>query len=153
MADTYNSKLKEADPATGEVRTLLGDGQGFRQGSSRRFFEPGGLSAAAGKLYVAGTNNHSIRVVDLATLETSTLVVKGLDRLAPEADYGGLTVRLDPVRLAPGQGRVTLQIALPPGYKVNDEAPSSVQWQVEGSAISLAERADRYEAGLHLPWR
>jgi sugar lactone lactonase YvrE len=151
VADTYNSKLKEAIPETGEVHTLLGDGQGFREGSSPRFFEPGGLSASAGRLYVADTNNHSIRVVDLATLETSTLVVKGLDRLVPAADYGGLTVRLDPVRLAPGQGRVTLQIALPPGYKVNDEAPSSVQWQVEGGAVSLAAGADRYEAGLPLP--
>lgn len=52
--------------------------------------------------------------------------------------------REGPVRLAPGQGRVTVQIALPPGYKVNDEAPSSVQWQVEGSALSLAAGASPF---------
>ena len=36
------------------------------------------MSAAAGKLYVADTNNHAIRVADLETGEVSTLDLRGL---------------------------------------------------------------------------
>ena len=43
-----------------------------------RFYEPGGLSIAKNKLYVADTNNHAIRVVDMKTKEVSTLQIKGL---------------------------------------------------------------------------
>ena len=43
--------------------------------------EPGGLSIAAGRLYVADTNNHVVHVVDLATRQVSTLVVMDPRRL------------------------------------------------------------------------
>ena len=76
VADTYNSKIKRIDLATGEVTTLAG-GQGWRDGSDPLFYEPGGIDAANGKLYVADTNNHSIRVVDQTTGETTTLVAQG----------------------------------------------------------------------------
>lgn len=38
-----------------------------------RFYELGGISVADGRAYVADTNNHAIRVVDLVTGEVSTL--------------------------------------------------------------------------------
>ena len=66
IADTYNHKIKELDPEKRKVRTFLGTGKpGQRDGGSPSFYEPGGLSVANGKLYVADTNNHAIRVVDL----------------------------------------------------------------------------------------
>jgi DNA-binding beta-propeller fold protein YncE len=78
VADTYNSKIKTVDPETRRARTLLGgDGHGWRDGAEPLFYEPGGLDLAAGKLYVADTNNHAVRVVDLATLEASTVVFQG----------------------------------------------------------------------------
>ncbi len=40
-----------------------------------RFNEPAGLAAAEGKLYVADTNNNSIRVIDLASGSVGTLNV------------------------------------------------------------------------------
>ncbi|MGH2507544.1 MAG: hypothetical protein ACRDHZ_09115, partial [Ktedonobacteraceae bacterium] len=41
------------------------------------FNEPAGLAAANGQLYVADTNNHAIRLVDLVTgcVETLTIAV------------------------------------------------------------------------------
>ena len=36
-------------------------------GSTKTFFEPGGLSFAGDKLYVADTNNNRIQVVDMKT--------------------------------------------------------------------------------------
>jgi DNA-binding beta-propeller fold protein YncE len=82
VADTYNHKIKSIDLKTRECKTLAGDGkQGHADGSANQpaeFFEPAGLSYAAGKLYVADTNNHLIRVIDLATNRVSTLQLSGL---------------------------------------------------------------------------
>jgi hypothetical protein len=41
-----------------------------------QFSEPGGVSVAGGKLYAADTNNHAIRVCDLATGKVKTLEVR-----------------------------------------------------------------------------
>ena len=79
LVDTYNHKLKRLDPTTREVRTIAGTGQpGHADGpvTLATFHEPGGLSAAEGKLYVADTDNHEIRVVDLDKGETSTLQLR-----------------------------------------------------------------------------
>ena len=47
--------------------------------ATAQFFEPGGLSVAGNTLYVADTNNHAIRTIDLATKQVSTLTIAGLD--------------------------------------------------------------------------
>jgi DNA-binding beta-propeller fold protein YncE len=68
VADTYNHKVRTADPATGAVRTFAGTGEaGLADGTraSSRFYEPGGIAAANGALYVADTNNHVIRRIAL----------------------------------------------------------------------------------------
>lgn len=75
VADTYNSKIKRLDPVTRAVTTFLGGDRGWQDGvgSEARFDEPGGLSIAQGQLYIADTNNHLIRVADLATGRVRTL--------------------------------------------------------------------------------
>jgi DNA-binding beta-propeller fold protein YncE len=65
VADTYNNKIKVIDPATGSTQTLAGSATPGRTDEPPRFNQPAGLAAAAGKLYVADTNNHLIRVIDL----------------------------------------------------------------------------------------
>ncbi|MEH1891102.1 MAG: thioredoxin-like domain-containing protein [Nostoc sp.] len=75
VADTYNHKIKLVSPS-GNCQTVLGDGTSGLQdgkGKNSRFFEPSGLSAIASFLYIADTNNHAIRRVDLNTLEVTTL--------------------------------------------------------------------------------
>jgi thiol-disulfide isomerase/thioredoxin len=78
IADTYNNKVKVCDPKTASVATFLGDGKAGDSDDPVRFHEPGGLSVAGGKLYVADTNNHEIKVVDLATKAVTTLDIPGL---------------------------------------------------------------------------
>ncbi len=81
VADTYNHKIKRLDPATAECRTFLGSGEpGHRDGpcGAARFSEPSGLSVAGGRLYVADTNNHAVRVADLASGAVATLALRGL---------------------------------------------------------------------------
>ncbi|WP_250124448.1 thioredoxin-like domain-containing protein [Chroococcidiopsis sp. CCMEE 29] len=81
VADTYNHKIKRVDPRTGSCQTILGDGAaGLQdgQGQNSRFSEPSGLSAMGSYLYVADTNSHAIRRVDLDTLMVTTLQSPGL---------------------------------------------------------------------------
>jgi thiol-disulfide isomerase/thioredoxin len=89
VADTYNNKIKAIDVEKRTCRTIAGNGKPGKQdadeGGKAEFNEPGGVWAAGGKLFVADTNNHAIRVVDLASPHrVSTLEIKGL--IPPTAD-------------------------------------------------------------------
>lgn len=81
VADTYNNKIRVIDPSDGTTTTLAGTGAaGNADGTEEATFdEPAGISAAGGKLYVADTNNHRIRVIDLgAGAKVETLTIAGL---------------------------------------------------------------------------
>jgi DNA-binding beta-propeller fold protein YncE len=83
VADTYNNKIKVIDVQQGTCRTFAGTGQvgtaDASSGLNATFNEPGGISAANGRLYVADTNNHVVRVLELAAPNrVSTLTVDGL---------------------------------------------------------------------------
>ncbi len=142
IADTYNSKLKVIDVATKSSTSLLGGDAGFADGAQALFYEPGGLDYAGDTLYVADTNNHVIRLVDLATNEVSTLILKGIERFTPppdQADYRGTIVELGSVDVAAGPGEIVIDISLPPDHKINKDAPSSVEWIVSGGVTSFDE--------------
>jgi sugar lactone lactonase YvrE len=145
VADTYNSKIKRVHPETQASVTFLGgEESGWRDGAEPLFDEPGGLSLAGDKLYVADTNNHVIRVADLNSGETTTLVLVDEDGLLTRQregeEYGGKVITLEPQTVAAGEGRLRLQVNLPQGYKVNDLAPFSAEW-VPGEGIDLAQTA------------
>lgn len=161
VADTYNSRIKHLDPREmllGERYGLGGSG-GYRDGdaSIAAFDEPGGLSYANGKLYVADTNNHSIRIIDVADGAVSTLNFTNPERLQiagrPTVIAGnaaaGLQLRLPSQSLAPGAGEIELDIILPEGYKLNDLAPFSSEWSSESEVVMIAEE-DRQQF-LHEP--
>jgi DNA-binding beta-propeller fold protein YncE len=93
IADTYNHKIKMLDPGSGQVDTVAGTGvPGHADGAGRRaqFHEPGGVSVAGNTLFVADTNNHAIRTVDLRTMTVATLTLQGL---APPAAWSYLRQR------------------------------------------------------------
>ncbi|MDP9353324.1 MAG: alkyl hydroperoxide reductase [Chloroflexota bacterium] len=81
VADTYNHKIKRLNPATRSIRSWLGSGEaGHTDGLGReaRFHEPGGLTVVNDTLYVADTNNHTVRVVQIETGDVTTLELRGL---------------------------------------------------------------------------
>src|SRR5688572_11248216 len=93
IADTYNHKIKMLDPSSGKVSTLAGTGvPGHRDGDAARaqFHEPGGVSVAGHTLFVADTNNHAVRTIDLRSSVVSTLSLEGL---APPAAWSYLRQR------------------------------------------------------------
>ena len=90
IADTYNHKIKMLDPATRQVTTFAGTGTaGHVDGAAKtaQFFEPGGLSVAGDTLYIADTNNHAIRTIDLGTKLVATLTI---ERLTPPPTWSYL---------------------------------------------------------------
>jgi NHL repeat-containing protein len=56
IADSYNNGIKVLNRKSGDVRALR---------INYRFHEPGGLSLAAGVLWVANTNLHEVMRIDL----------------------------------------------------------------------------------------
>jgi hypothetical protein len=77
LADTYNNKIKRLDPRTREVVTVAGGLEhGFADGvgEDALFWEPTGISISNGVAYVADTNNHAIRRLDLESGEVGTVV-------------------------------------------------------------------------------
>ncbi len=137
VADTYNHKIKLIDPTTRSSVTFLGTGEdGWRDGEKPLFAEPGGLSFGDGLLYIADTNNHVIRIANIAEHTVTTLVLADpqglLTRLAAGEGYTGKTITLDGQTVSPGEGSLNLQIDLPDGYKFNDIAPFLAEFSAVG---------------------
>jgi len=164
VADTYNSKIKIIDPARGASLTFAGTGRhGDGDGTltDAAFNEPGGLAFLDGKLYVADTNNHLIRVIDLEAKQVRTLEFTNQDMLA-RLDLERFRGRLLQTRAAvlrPGAATLQLALALPPGFKLARGAPfhlkwsssdqSAVRFQVEPKAFDLGNPRFPLEVPLH----
>ena len=166
IADTYNSRIKQLNPKTNTMTTISGTGEGggFLDGIGKaaEFNEPGGLSAAGDRLFVADTNNGAIRVIDLKSQQVSTITFPNPEKLqigTQTTVVGGNRSQAELITLsaqtvAAGSGTITLKITLPDGYKINPDAPSQVEWNNSGEAIDIpeAERAQPFStAQLSLP--
>jgi len=154
VADTYNSKLRRIDLARREITTFLGGEQGWQDGAVTQFYEPGGLAAAGNLLYVADTNNHVIRIVDLTSATTTTLVLKGIERFQPPpdtTDYQGEIVAMAATTVAAGAGMIEIDITLPPDHKVNEEAPSSARFSAAGGVAEFGDAAEMSLTGVKFP--
>jgi thiol-disulfide isomerase/thioredoxin len=162
IADTYNHKIKVLDPSARSVKTFAGTGKpGQSDGAKPSFYEPGGLAVAGDKLYVADTDNHAIRVVDLKTKETRTLSIKGLqppaatevaasDDAAPNAEE----IKLPLQKVRAGEATIVINVELPAGYHLNPTAPQRYKVSIENGAKSLTiNEPDRSTKGSQLPIR
>jgi thiol-disulfide isomerase/thioredoxin len=148
LADTYNDKVKELDLKTLTVRTIAGGKSKSAASDQNTFDEPAGVSYAAGKIYVADTNNHRIRTIDLASKRIETLEIQGLtpptpvEQAPPPAVAGTARTKVAPTAVAPRDGKITLrvQIGLPPGWKMNELAPNGYR-VVAKAATGPVDRA------------
>lgn len=156
VADTYNHKIKVINPLDTTCRTFAGTGKpGYVDGKEPQFYEPGGLSIANNKLYVADTNNHAIRVIDMKTKEVNTLQIKGLTPEVsvnipqPESLPFAKSLELSQKTLkAETDIQITLDINLAGGYHFNPHAP--LIYRIEaGKGISINQ--DKREVVLEKP--
>jgi DNA-binding beta-propeller fold protein YncE len=163
IADTYNHKIKELDPKADKVTTLLGTGKpGQADGSAPSFYEPAGLTLADGNLYVADTDNHAIRVIDLKTKRASTLRINGLtppsknmQALETAAGPNAEEIKVPAQKLRAGaDGALQIDVELPEGYHLNPLAPQRYKVSVEGKSLTVDEKtAARASKDLKLPVR
>ena len=128
IADSYNNKIKICTPETREVKTFLGTREAGSGDTPPQFDEPGGLSVADGKLYVADTNNHAIRVVDLESKAVTTLKLGTLTAptrtVSPPTFRNATVVDLKQESVAPGMEigfNVTLNV--PDDFKISPDFP------------------------------
>jgi len=146
-ADTYNNKIKKIFPETRKSVTYLGTGEaGLRDGDKPLFDEPGGLTVANGKLYIADTNNHVIRVADLKTNTVSTLQLKGLEKLRPSmaaSAVRGEVIRLDEQTVAAGDATLKIDLQLPEGYKLNLLVASQVTVSAGAAGVQFKDGASQ----------
>ena len=136
VADTYNNKVKVIDPKQATCETIAGSGKPGADDDPAAFDEPAGITAAAGKLYLADTNNHLVRVVDLdGDNKVSTFEIKGLEPpvapepppLAPGKDAKRIEVAETVMSPKDGAIQLSVQLELPEGYKMNALAPMTYQ--------------------------
>jgi DNA-binding beta-propeller fold protein YncE len=146
IADTYNHRIKQLDPIKRSVETFLGTGKpGQIDGSTASFYEPAGLTIADGKVYIADTNNHAIRVVDLKTKTATTLRITGLVPPANEATAAGDEVAPASEEIAvPAQrlrgnsdAKLLVNVELPDGYHLNPAAPQRYRIAIESGQQRL----------------
>jgi DNA-binding beta-propeller fold protein YncE len=161
IADTYNHKIKLLNPAARTVTSFAGSGKpGQSDGAMPSFYEPGGLTLAGDKLYVADTNNHAVRVLDLKTKETKTLTIKGLQppqlsqTATAETSVNQEEIKLPEQKIRSGDGSILLNLQLPAGYHLNPSAPHRYSISVgDGSQlISIdSNSASRTLKNVQLP--
>uniref|UniRef100_A0A131YUY3 Tlpa like family n=1 Tax=Rhipicephalus appendiculatus TaxID=34631 RepID=A0A131YUY3_RHIAP len=135
VADSYNHKVKEVDVEKRLCNTLVGgasveDLPGVHS-QFARLSEPGGLCIFGSKMYVADTNNHCVKVVDLDSGRVDVLAIVApqatdCDGVSEESVSGGKCV--SSVKLSPG-GQLCLRLDPPVGLAVG--APN--RWRVHCS--------------------
>ena len=159
VADTYNNKIKVVDAETGETKNLVGTGEAGDSDAVPTFDEPAGISYADGKLYVADTNNHLIRVVDIESKKVATLKIEelqppklGTTEKTPTFT-GAPRVTLKPTTLKAVDGAVKFEVVLdvPAGWKLNPEFAMTYWLDAGPGSEQLIDRAKLGKRSLEKP--
>ncbi len=155
IADTYNHKIKILNPKNQTVKTFLGTGKsGQIDGAMPTFYEPAGISLANEKLYIADTNNHAIRVVDLKTKIVSTLKIEGLtppkiNQNESEIVEPNLSVIKHPAQEITAKREVLLvfNLKFPEGFHLNQNAPNRYEIMTgNGKIIKIANVKQKFNS-------
>lgn len=160
VADTYNSKIKVIDLQKMTVETIAGGGVAPDAESAAAFDEPAGLSIAGKNLYVADTNNHRVRVIDLEAMgNISTLEIDGLTPPAPQEEevkpsfVGAKQVKVSPVEVGSTQREIRLALALelPEGFEMNSQIPMKYWIEANGETGPIRRASLKKLTRLEIP--
>jgi thiol-disulfide isomerase/thioredoxin len=151
IADTYNHKIKELDTEKRTVKTFLGNAKsGQVDGTKPQFYEPAGLSIAGEKMFVADTNNHAIRVVDLQTKSVSTLKIAGLTSPKEDETASGspnlkeLKIEAQEVA-ANSTNSIVFNVTLPKDFQINTDAPNRFEITADGKNIRFETPKGKFD--------
>jgi DNA-binding beta-propeller fold protein YncE len=158
VADTYNNKIKIVDPAENTSRTFAGTGaEGMDDGdlTKAKFNEPGGISYAKGRFYVADTDNNLVRIIDPAQEKVSTLQLKGIEKLRKpfafnEKEFQGDKEVLSGVNLSRLKG-VSLSLSFQNNYGLNHDAPSKIRIFSRDGKVNVEKSITSPKTEIDLP--
>lgn len=151
VSDTYNSKIKRIDPATGKTQTFAG-------GSDRKeLFEPAGLAFRGDEVVVADTNHHRViafpiaggasrpfALADLTAPSRGVAVAQATERPRAKPEE---RLRIAEVPIAnAGVSKVHVAFQTPPGTGVNEDAPFRARW-IESSGVAQPPAELRAKGG------
>lgn len=151
IADTYNHKIKLLDPKLRTVETIYGTGKpGQIDGKISKFDEPGGISLANGKLFVADTNNHAIRVIDLKSKLTLTLKISGLTspiEMDEENVSPNLSVFDVPAKEVNenADSSISVNVSLPKDFHLNPNAPQRFELKTNNDSIKINNPRQKFK--------
>ncbi len=135
VADTYNDKVKAIHLKDKTIDTIAGSANhGLQDGKPGTLYEPGGLSVANGNLFIADTNNHRIRILNLSSTTLSTLQIKNDPHREKQRSSGGTRAGfenknpfLQVVEYAPqalsGGAQASVDIQLPKDHEFTEGVP------------------------------
>lgn len=136
VTDTYNHKIKIIDISKNTVSTLTPPN--FKQDNSKIIFrEPGGLcmSLTESKLYIADTNNHSIKIAELDSdnriIKLNNLTLTVPDDLKASVKFNGKIYKSSPVSLMKDGGKISVgaSVKFTEGLKLTENGHQ--KWWVE----------------------
>lgn len=140
IADSYNHAIRRYNAATKVLHNYAGNAvRGSQDGAIdfASFNEPNDVVRYQNTLYIADTNNHRIRVINLLDKTVSTLPVgsalKSNVKATPVEPPNLLVLPSRPVSMS----AAILTLELPEGWKINDEAPSSLELQQNGETVKI----------------
>jgi DNA-binding beta-propeller fold protein YncE len=159
VADTYNSKIKVINPVSQESTSYSGTGvAGDHDGTSEaQFNEPSGLTILNGKIYITDTNNHLIRVIDMASREVKTLVMTNPEKLTKNIRSETRIkqeniIKLEKINLSSGESILQFNFLLPKGYHINPEAMPQISISSPENLLSPFEKEiETKEPNFDLP--
>lgn len=146
VADTYNSKIKKISLEKREIRTVVGDrkaGDVDGKGKDACLYEPGGIASGFGKIYIADTNNHKIKIYDPSNDEVKTLEIKiPISKVQEEfVDYGKFEV-------SSNEFEVEFNLQFSKGLKVNTDSPVILEIINKDIVILMENGSEASKASL-----
>jgi len=145
IADSYNHKIKVYDLNTGRLTTLAGSGiPGHRDApkTAAQFSEPSGICQLENTLFVADSNNHVIRKIDIASANVTTITLTGVPAIT-EPSPSETSLSAEPTLVVPIQhisdGPVTVRFnfMLPNGYQLLPNQPPIIRLVTPGDSSRL----------------
>lgn len=139
IADSYNHKIKSLDLEKMEVKTIAGTGKagkGWKQGELQ-FSEPGGICLKADSLYIADSNNHAIKILDLKSGEAQQLEIKNTTNSVPQLpNLSHLGARNCKIK-ARSKLKCKLNFRLAKNFHLNQEMPATIYLHQDKSILML----------------
>ncbi len=140
IADTYNHSIRRYDQVFKHLKNFSGDGvRGEIQDtlSTSRYNEPADLLKVGNNIYIADTNNHAIRVIDIKNNEVYSLPIIPMDieedKKEEYQEELPNMLRL-PQSIIKSQSVFKVIMNIKSGWKINPDAPSWINlYEIDGT--------------------